>query len=131
LVAGTYTASVAVTSAVATNSPQTVSVTFTVALPTPPAAPTLQPINNPSSTRITLNWSDLTNEDGYGIERCMWTGTPPTQCTNFLPLTTVGQNVITYQNNNLTTKTTYSYRMYAHNAGGNSTYSNTVTGTTD
>src|SRR6266508_2933382 len=74
LVAGTYTATVAVTATGVSNSPQTVSVTFTLA-PSAPAAPSNLAATAVSSSQINLSWTDnATNEDGFQIERCSGAG---------------------------------------------------------
>jgi hypothetical protein len=43
---------------------------------------------------------------------------------------TVGANVTSYANTKLNANTTYSYRVYAYNASGNSAYSNITKATT-
>ena len=78
-----------------------------------------------SSSQINLAWADnATNETGFKIERC--TGTP---CT-FAQIATVGANVKTYSNKSLSKSTTYTYRVRAYNATGNSAYSNNANATT-
>jgi hypothetical protein len=55
--------------------------------PLPPAAPSNLGTTAPTSSSITLNWSDNSgDEDGFAIERCVDSG-----CINFVPLQTVGR----------------------------------------
>ena len=94
--------------------------------PTPPAAPTALSATAPSSSQINLAWTDnASNEGGFRIERCQGAG-----CTNFLPVTTVGSNVTSYNNTNLAASSTYVYRVFAFNGGGDSAASNTAEATT-
>jgi C1A family cysteine protease len=91
-----------------------------------PAAPNNLTATAVSSSQINLSWTDNSdNETGFAIERCQGTG-----CTNFGQIATVGANITTYSNSNLTGNTTYTYKVRAYNAGGNSGYSNTVSVTT-
>jgi hypothetical protein len=78
-----------------------------------------------STTQINLSWTDnSTNETGFKIERKTGTGT-------FAIVGTIGTDVRTFNDNGLTSSTTYSYRVYSYNSGGNSpTYSNELTITT-
>jgi hypothetical protein len=79
-----------------------------------------------STSQINLSWTDNSgNETGFKIERCTGSG-----CTNFAQIATVGANVRSYNNTGLNKNTTYTYRVRAYNAAGNSTYSNTVAGKT-
>ncbi|GIW53280.1 MAG: hypothetical protein KatS3mg081_2635 [Gemmatimonadales bacterium] len=95
-------------------------------VPVPPAAPTNLMATAVSSSRIDLSWTDsANNEDGFRIERCVGSG-----CSSFTQIDTVGANVTAYQNTGLMAATSYSYRVRAYNAGGNSGYSNTATATT-
>jgi hypothetical protein len=122
LTEGTYTASVAVTSAAASNSPQFLDVTFTVMMP-PPTNLTAIAV---SSSRIDLTWTDnASTEDGYKIERCAGAG-----CTAFTHITTVGRDGTVYPDAALSAGTSYSYRVQGSNDAGNSAYSNTASATT-
>jgi fibronectin type III domain protein len=122
LTEGTYTASIAVTSAAASNSPQFLDVTFTVMLP-PPTNLTATAV---SSSRIDLTWTDnASTEDGYKIERCAGAS-----CTDFTHFTTVGRNGTSYPDAALSAGTSYSYRVRGSNDAGNSAYSNTASATT-
>ena len=97
--------------------------------PTPtllPAAPGNLAATAASSNQINLTWADnSSNEDGLETERCTGFG-----CTNFAQIAVVGANVTAYSNTGLARNTTYTYRVRAHNANGNSAYSNTASAKT-
>jgi len=97
--------------------------------PTPPAlpaAPSGLTATTVSRTQINLSWTDNSgNESGFKIERCK-----NPNCTNYAEVGQVGANVTTFADTGLTKNTTYRYRVRAFNAGGNSAYSNSVTGKT-
>ncbi|MCU0485384.1 MAG: protease inhibitor I42 family protein [Anaerolineales bacterium] len=98
----------------------------TLALPTPPAAPTSLTATAVSYSQVNLAWTDnATDETGFSIERC--TGV---DCSSFAQIATVGANVNSYANTGLAASTSYSYRVRATNAGGNSDYSNPATAVT-
>jgi hypothetical protein len=83
-----------------------------------------------SSSQITLGWTDNSdNETGFKIERCTGVGCE-TNVANFGQIATVGAGVTSYTDTGLSPSTTYAYRVRAYNAGGDSSYSNTVSGTT-
>ena len=91
-----------------------------------PAAPGRLVARTVSNTRITLSWTDnARNEAGFRIERCSGTG-----CTNFTQIAQVGAGVTGFSNSGLRRRTSYSYRVRAFNAGGDSGYSNTASATT-
>jgi uncharacterized protein (TIGR02145 family) len=75
-----------------------------------------------STTQINLSWTDnSTNETGFKIERKTGTGT-------YVVVGTTATDVTTFSDAGLNTNTTYIYRVYSYNIGGNSpTYSNEVT----
>jgi uncharacterized protein (TIGR02145 family) len=87
-----------------------------------PLPPTLLKGTNPSSAQVTLTWLDnSTNETGFKIDRKSSTG-------NYSVVGTVSADVTDYNETGLTNGTSYTYRVYAYNAGGNSpTYSNEFT----
>lgn len=89
-----------------------------------PAAPTNLGATATSSSQINLSWTDnAANETGFSIERSTGGGA-------FAQIATVGANVTSFQNTGLAASTTYSYRVRASNAAGNSAYSNTASATT-
>jgi hypothetical protein len=92
-----------------------------------PSAPTNLGATAISSSQINLSWTDTSdNEDGFKIERC--TGL---NCSNFAQVAQVGANAESYSDiTGLSASTTYTYRVRAYNAGGNSGYSNTANATT-
>ena len=92
---------------------------FDLGAPSPvaPAAPTMSPVTNIKSSRLTLNWVDNDDlETGFLIERRQGTG-------QWQAVGSVGANVRTYVDENLTPSSQYSYRVFATNAAGNSTAS--------
>lgn len=101
------------------------SATYTIQLPSRPAAPGNLSANAASVSQINLAWTDLaTNETGYKIERK--TGTTGT----YAQIATVGANVTTYSDTTVSSATTYVYRIRSTNGGGDSSYSNEASATT-
>jgi uncharacterized protein (TIGR02145 family) len=94
----------------------------TTAVPVPPSNLTG---TVSSSTQINLSWTDnSTNETGFKIERKTGTGT-------YAVVGSTATDVTTYSDTGLTPSTTYTYRVYSYNSGGNSpTYSNEIDITT-
>ncbi|MBK9570789.1 MAG: fibronectin type III domain-containing protein [Chitinophagaceae bacterium] len=93
---------------------------------TPPIAPTSLGVSTISSTVLQLNWTDnSTDETGFQIERSTTGAGGP-----FSLFTTVGANIVTYNNTGLSPSTNYCYRVRAINGGLSSSYSNTGCGTT-
>jgi hypothetical protein len=88
-----------------------------------PAAPSNLSASAASSSAINLSWTDSSsNEDGFQVERLVggtWT-----------QVGVVGANVTSWQDTGLVADTTYSYRVRAYNAAGESAYSNTASATT-
>jgi hypothetical protein len=78
-----------------------------------------------SNTQIDLAWADSSsNETGFKIERK--TGAAGT----YAEVGTVGADVTNYSDTGLSANTEYFYRVRAHDAGGNSAYSNEANATT-
>src|SRR5262245_13452504 len=71
------------------------------------------------AAQLTAMWVDTANnEDGFKIERKA--GTTGT----FAQIATVGANVVSYADPNLTGGATYCYRLRAYNTAGDSAYTN-------
>jgi hypothetical protein len=89
-----------------------------------PSAPSNLTASAVSASQINLAWADnSTDETGFKIE----------QSTSTIPWTqiaTVGANVTSYSNTGLLPLTTYTYRVRATNAVGDSAYSSTASATT-
>jgi hypothetical protein len=98
-----------------------------IACTTPPAAPSNLTATPKGSDQIDLAWTDnANNEDGFQIERCT-----PDGCANFAPIKTVPANTTAFSDKGLTADTSYCYRVRAHNAAGDSGYSNTACAKTE
>jgi titin len=84
-----------------------------VTLPLAPGNLICTPLSN---KKINLAWADSSgNESGFKIERKLAGGV-------YALIGTVGANVTSFADSNLTASTTYFYRMRAFNASGNSNY---------
>ena len=87
-----------------------------------PSALSASPV---SSSQIDLSWTDnSTIEDGFKIERSL------NGSSGWIEVGTNAANDNTFSNSGLSSGTTYYYRVYAYNSGGNSGYSNTTSTTT-
>ena len=94
----------------------------TVVMPGP-TAPTLLSSVADTTSQITLNWIDNSNnETGFAIER--------QNGANWTPVVTVAANSISFSDSGLIQSTTYTYRVRAVNGNGASAYTNTSTATT-
>jgi acid phosphatase type 7 len=92
----------------------------------PPAAPTNLVATTAGKTKIALTWTDnATNETGFKIEMATSATGPFTQ------IATVGANTTSYTSTGLSRHTTYYYRVRAYGSGGDSTYSNVASATTN
>ena len=90
----------------------------------PPTAPTDLTATAISASRIDLAWTDNSNdEDGFKVYGS-------TDNVNFTLYATLGANVTTRSTINLTSSTTYYFRVFAYNSGGNSANSNIASATT-
>lgn len=97
---------------------------ITLALPPPPTAPGNLTVTPISTSAITLNWTDLSdNEDGFRIERSV-------DGVNFSEVSVVTANAAVFSDSGLAALTTYFYHVRAFNAGGPSAYSNIASATT-
>jgi uncharacterized protein (TIGR02145 family) len=90
-----------------------------------PLQPTNLIGNVPSATQINLSWTDnSTNETGFKIERKKGTET-------YAVIGTTATDVTIFNDIEFAPNTTYTYRVYSYNSGGNSpTYSNEISLTT-
>ena len=90
-----------------------------------PVAPTTLTATAASTSQINLSWTDnSTNETGFKVQRKTGTGA-------YADIATVNKDVTAYADKGLTPSTTYTYRVYAYNTGGNSlTYTNEATAKT-
>ena len=80
----------------------------------PPAAPNGLSASSPSSTQVTLGWTDNSgDESGFSIERS-------TDGALFAQIATVGASVTTYTDSGLAPSTDYWYRVSAFNGAGSS-----------
>jgi fibronectin type 3 domain-containing protein len=121
----TYTYRVRATNSIGNSAYTNTASAVGPAAPTPPAAPSALTATAASSTQINLSWSDNSgNESGFKVERS-------TDGVNFTQVTVTGANVTTYTNTGLTASTTYTYRVRATNAGGDSAFTAAASATTD
>jgi len=89
-------------------------------------APTALSATTESATQIDLWWTDnALNETGFAIERCTTDG-----CSNFTQLAVVAPNTETYQDFSVVAEESYTYRVSAVAAFGNSAPTNESTATT-
>jgi len=94
-----------------------VTVSQALLLPAPPSSLAATVL---STTQVTLTWQDnSSNEAGFEIERCKGRN-----CKDFSVVAQTASNVTTHQDNGLSNKTAYRYRIRAVNGDGNSAYSN-------
>lgn len=93
--------------------------------PQDPASPSNLMVTVVSASQVNLAWKDNSStETGFKIERS------PNGATGWAQIATVGANVTTYTNAELTCQTIYFYRVRAYATIGNSDYSNTANTTT-
>ncbi len=94
----------------------------------PPPAPSNLTATAMSYSHVELSWSDnSSNENGFRIERC--TG-PMASCTSFVQIAQVTFDINALSDLGLQGQTTYTYRVRAFNASGQSAYSNSAQVTT-
>jgi titin len=84
-----------------------------------------------SSHEIDLAWMDnSSDETGFKVERCTDTDVACTASQNFIQIAQVGADVQSYSDTSVAGSTTYTYRVKAFNAGGDSAPSNNAEATT-
>lgn len=85
-----------------------------------PTAPTALSLVANSTTSITLNWTDNSNDETqFRIEQKIGTGA-------WSPIATVQSNITTYTNTSLTENTKYYYRVRSIITGGNNSASTNI-----
>ncbi|ACB36048.1 Fibronectin type III domain protein [Leptothrix cholodnii SP-6] len=121
-----------------------VEVSYTVVAPPVPTAPSALAVNATAQRSVTLGWVDnANNETSYRVEACLGTCTDAstwvlaaTSTASATQQTGTGARTLTVSrisangNNRLAAATTYSFRVVAVGASGNSGVSNIVTATT-
>jgi titin len=121
---GTYTATLTVTDN--GNATGTASRSIVVSAPSRPAAPTGLRASALGGASIGLLWANAsTSQTAVLIERCKGSG-----CTNFVQVASAAGTATTFTDTGLASRTTYSYRVRAQNAGGLSPYSNVASART-
>lgn len=91
---------------------------------TPPLAPSGLFATATATDTIQLSWGDNSaDENGFTIERSL-------DGVAFAPLASVGANATAHSDTGLNSNTTYYYRVFAFNTGGNSAASNVASATT-
>jgi len=96
-----------------------------ITLPNPPKVPAKLTATTVSNKRINLAWADSSkNETGFKIER------KKTATGTYTQIASIGANIISYADTNLTPSSQFFYRVRAFNIGGNSGYSLEANATT-
>jgi hypothetical protein len=120
---GTYTASLRVTDNAGASSTSSHSI---VVQGQAPGAPTGLTATALAQRRISLRWTNAgPNQTEVRIERCTGSG-----CTTFAQVAVVAGAATTFADAGLAVRATYTYRVRAHNAFGDSPYSNTASART-
>lgn len=100
------------------------TLTIVPTIPLAPPAPTNLTATAINSTRIDLAWQDNAGDEvGFRVNRSL-------DGSNFTEIASVGANVTTFSDNNLSPATTFFYRVVAFNNFGNSDASNIAGATT-
>ena len=121
---GTYVATLTVTDNGHLSS--TTSTSIAVTAPPLPGAPANLTAAALSRSSIGLTWTNTTtNQTEVRIERCKGSG-----CRNFAQVAVVAGTATAFTDVGLASRTTYRYRVRAHNVTGDSAYSNTASAQT-
>ncbi|MGB8981141.1 MAG: multicopper oxidase domain-containing protein [Anaerolineales bacterium] len=89
----------------------------------PPESPSALSAALVPGPQVALQWTDNSvSETGFSIERCSGPG-----CVDFAQIDGVGANITTYTDPTVAASTSYSYRVLAFDADGNSLPSNVAT----
>lgn len=127
LVAGRNTVAVEVHQADLSSSDISFDFGMTGTLP-PPAAPSALQAAAASQSEVKLTWLDNSStETGFYVERCAGA---VAACTTFTQIASLAADMTTYMATALASNTTYTFRVRAYNAGGNSAYSAAAVATT-
>ena len=121
---GTYTASLTVTDDRGASSTTTRMIVVSAALP--PDAPASLTAVALGSSSIRLTWTNLAvDQTEIRVERCRGTS-----CTAFVQVAALPGTATSMTDAGLAARTTYRYRVRAHNATGDSAYSNVASART-
>jgi PKD repeat protein len=117
---GTYVATLTVTDNAGKS--DTTSTTIVVSAPPLPSAPTNLTATTLSKSSILLTWANGSGvQTEVRVERCKGSG-----CTSFVQVAVLPGTATVFSDTGLASRTTYTYRVRAHNAAGESAYSNTA-----
>jgi PKD repeat protein len=118
---GNYTATLTVTDSSGATGTATASI---MVGSLPPEAPTQLTAFGLTRTSIRLNWTNGSiSQTEISIERCA-----RPVCLNFVQVALISGSATTFTDTGLTAATPYRYRVRAHNAAGDSAYSNIAQG---
>ena len=91
---------------------------------TVPAAPSSLAIQSAAYNKIVVGWADnSSNENGFRVERS-------SDGVSYSEVATLGADVRSFSDSNVSARTAYYYRVRAYNSSGTSAYSNTTSVTT-
>jgi hypothetical protein len=101
------------------------SATYTIQIPTTPAAPSSLNATAPFPNQVNLSWIDnASNETAFLLERKTGSG------GTYAQIASLPANTTFYNDTTVADSTTYFYRVRASNSNGNSSYSNEASVTT-
>jgi PKD repeat protein len=98
----------------------------------PPLPPSSLVFWTMTATSADLHWTDNSSDEaGFVLQRCLGSAAfCNANPSAYVSLPPIGPNVTSYADTGLAAATTYTWRVHAFNAMGDSPHSNTVTGTT-
>ena len=101
------------------------SATYTIQIPTTPAAPSSLNATAPFPNQVNLSWIDnASNETAFLLERKIGSG------GTYAQIASLPANTTFYYDTTVANSTTYFYRVRANNSNGSSAYSNEASVTT-